>query len=174
MNREEKAKMEQKVKLLHFIKRIPIFSGLSEYHAKLILTICSKVVVPERGMLCHKGDASDSMFILLVGKLVVKIDDSTVVSTINPISSIGEMGVFTGESRSANVEAVEKCNLLMLSKRDLDTLVNKDAQFGVNIMRKVIEILSERIANDNIRISQFKDYVVSKEEIEELKKETDS
>lgn len=174
MDREQKEKIQQKVKLLHFIKRIPIFAELSEYHAKLILTICNKVVVPERGILCHKCDVSDSMFILLVGKLVVKIDDSTVVSTINPISSIGEMGVFTGEGRSANVEAVEKCNLLMLSKRDIDTLINRDAKFGVTIMRKVIKILSQRIADDNIRISQFKNYVVSNEEIEELKKETDS
>jgi len=114
------------------------------------------------------------MFILLVGKLVVKIDDSTIVSTINPISSIGEMGVFTGEARSANVEAVEKSNLLMLRKKDIDTLITRDSQFGVTIMRKVIQILSQRIADDNIRISEFKNYVVSKEEIEEIKKETDS
>ena len=166
MNKEEKAKIEQKVKLLHFIKKIPIFSDLTEYHAKLILTICNRIVVPQGGMLCNKGDTSDSMFILLMGKLVVKMDDNTVVSTINPISSIGEMGVFTGEPRTAKVEAVEKSSLLVLRKKDIDTLIIRDAKFGVTLMRKVIEVLSNRIKEDNIRMGQFKDYIVSKDEKE--------
>ena len=173
MDREEKAKIEQKVKLLHFIKKIPIFSDLSEYHAKLILTICSKIVVPEGELLCRKGENSNSMFILLMGKLVVKLEDSTVVSTINPISSIGEMGVFTGEPRSANVEAVEKSNLLILNKRDIEMLITRDSKFGVDIMRKVIEVLSKRIAEDNVRMSQFKNYVVSKEEMKGLQEESE-
>jgi len=166
MDREEKTKLEQKVKLLQFIKKIPIFSNLTEYHAKLILTICSKVVVPEGAVLCKKGDISDSMFILLTGKLIVKIDDGTVVSTIIPVNSIGEMGVFTGEPRTANVVAVEKSNLLTVTKHDIDVLINKDARFGISIMRKVIDILANRISEDNIRLQQFKSYVMKKEETE--------
>ena len=166
MNREEKMKLEQKIKLLQFIKKIPIFSNLNEYHAKLILTICTKVVAPAGAVLCKKGDEADSMFILLTGKLVVKIDDKTVVSTITDVSSIGEMGVFTGEPRTANVEAVEKTSLLMLRKIDMDKLINKDNQFGVAIMRKVIDILAERIADDNVRLQQFKAYIMKKEAAE--------
>ena len=126
MKEEEKARAEQKVKLVNFIQKIPVFSTLSPYKAKLILSLCSKIALEEKKILCKQGDSSDSMFILLQGKLAVKIKKSFTIATIHPVSSIGEMGVFTNEPRTATVEAMEKSILLCLQKSDLDKLVKVD------------------------------------------------
>ena len=164
MKEEEKARAEQKMKLVIFIQKIPVFSTLSPYKAKLILSLCSKIVLQEGNILCKQSDSSDSMFILLQGKLAVKIKNSVTLATIYTVSSIGEMGVFTGEQRTATVEAMEKSSLFCLQKSDLDKLIEKDHQFAVKIMRKVIEVLSERITEDNVKIREFQNYIIRQEE----------
>lgn len=163
MKEEEKARVEQKVRLLQFVQKIPVFSGLSLYKAKIILSLCTKKVVQEGEILCRQGEESNAMYILLSGKLDVTIKDSAPVATIHPVSSIGEMGVFTGEKRTATVQAMEKSNFLVLNKNDIERLIEKDSQFGLNIMRKVIHILSERIFDDNVKICEFQSSVISKE-----------
>jgi CRP/FNR family transcriptional regulator, cyclic AMP receptor protein len=163
MKEEEKARAEQKVQLLQFVKKIPIFSDLSMYKAKLILSFCSKRVLQKGEILCHQGCKSGSMFILLSGKLGVLIKGSGNVATINPVSSIGEMGIFTGEMRTATVKALENSFLLELNKSDIERLIEKDSHFGLNIMKKVIHILSERISSDNVKISKYQNYAISRE-----------
>jgi len=165
MKEEEKVRAKQKMKLVKYFQRIPVFSTLTIYQAKLILSLCSKIVLEEGNILCKQGENSDSMFILLQGKLAVKIKNSVTIATIYPVSSIGEMGVFTNESRTATVEAMEKSILFCLKKSDLNKLIEKDHQFAIKIMKKVIDVLSERITEDNVKIREFQNYIISQEEL---------
>ncbi len=164
MKEAEKNRAEQKIRLLHFIQKIPVFSDLSIYKAKIILSLCTKKILKEGEILCRQGEDSKSMYILLSGKLGVMIKGSAPIATIHPVSSIGEMGVFTGEKRTATVQAMEQSSLLVLNKSDIDKLIDKDSLFGLDIMRKVIHILSERINEDNVKIREFQSYVISQEE----------
>jgi CRP/FNR family transcriptional regulator, cyclic AMP receptor protein len=164
MKEEEKARAEQKVRLLQFIQKIPVFSDLSPYKAKIILSLCSKRILQEGELLCSQGEDSNSMYILLSGKLGVMIKGSAPIATIHPVSSIGEMGVFTGEKRTATVQAMAQSSFLVLHKSDLDKMIEKDSLFGLDIMRKVIHILSERISDDNVKIREFQSYVIGQEE----------
>ncbi len=164
MDENQRTKALRQAKILSFIRRIPVFSDLSVDRAKLILALCSKIDLNVGDVLCKLGGPSDAMFILLQGKLAVKIKDSATIATITPVSSIGEMGVFTGEPRTANVEAMEKSSLLCLKKLDIEKLIGKDPRFGVSIMRKVIHELSSRIREDNVKIREFQKYVIAQEE----------
>jgi CRP-like cAMP-binding protein len=160
----EHRKNEQKAKLLALIERIPIFSGLPIEGCGKILSLCSKVTLEEDDTLCRQGDQSDSMYILLFGKLAVRIENSSAIASIDPVTSIGEMGVFTGEPRSATVEAMERSALLRLSAEDMNRLIENSPELGVNIMRRVIRILAERVSADNTRIREFQNYLIEREE----------
>ena len=167
---EERLRAEQKVRLVVFLKKIPLFSDFPTSTLRKILLLCSKVTLEAGEILCKEGAASDSMYILLSGKLQVNIRSSDVpVATIDPVSSIGEMGVFTGETRSATVIATQKSALFSLKKGSLNIFISKDPDFGVRIMSKVIKTLSERIAADNIKMQGFQKYMISKEEVQEAK-----
>ena len=167
MNDQEKVQAGQKKKLLDFIRKIPIFSDISVYHAQLLLSRCKKFSLGERDILCNQGESSDSLFILLTGKLAVRIKNSVTIATLYPVTSIGELGVFTGQLRSATVEVMEKATLLRLEKTDVDQLVEKDPAFGVDLMRKVIKVLAERIAEDNVKIREFQNYIIKQEDEKE-------
>ncbi len=151
-------------KMLIVLKRIPVFSDLTENYKKMILSISQKKTLDAGEVLCKEGDDSNAMFILLVGKLSVKIVNSATVATINPIGTIGEMGVFTGETRSATVEAMGKSALLAIRSEDINALIEKEPQIGLSIMRKVIKILAQRIQDHNIRIREFQNYILNQDE----------
>ncbi len=167
MDNHEKTQAEQKKKLIDFIRKIPIFADLQPHYLQLVLSKCSKLTLYEKDILCAQGDPSDSMFILLKGKLAVRIKRSVPIATIYPGTSIGELGVFTGEPRSATVEVMEKAALLRLEKTDIDTLIENDPEFGVILMRRVIRILAERITEDNVKIREFQNYIIDQEENKE-------
>lgn len=163
MNSPESAQEESRARLLALIERIPIFSGLSAEDRTGILRLCTKITLDKGDILCNQGDVSDAMFILLVGKLAVRIANSSTIASIVPVTSIGEMGVFTGEPRTATVEAMEKSALLRLGAADLNGLIESRPTLGVSVMRKVIHTLSERVSADNIRIREFQNYLIELE-----------
>jgi len=157
-------KADQIRKLLVILSKIPIFEDLSIRYKRLILSISHRINLSKGGVLCNEGDVSDSMFILLVGKLSVSIKGSGTIATINPIGTIGEMGVFTDEKRSATVIAMTNCALLAIRAFDLKRLLESEPRFGTNIMRKVIKILAARIQEHNVRIREFQNYIISQED----------
>jgi hypothetical protein len=159
MNNDSDNKTEQKARLLELVEKIPVFSDLSIDNRNKIFALCSKMVLDKGEILFDEGDKSSALFILLLGKLVVKVDNSA-VAAIDPVTSIGEMGVFTGEPRSATIEAMEKSALLTLNKEDLDRFMEENPETGVKIMRRVIGILAGRVTTDNIRIREFQNYLL--------------
>ena len=166
MESSENEKNGQKNRMLMILERIPVFSDLSDSYKNMLLSISQKKTLDAGEVLCREGDESNAIFILLVGKLSVKITKSATVATINPIGTIGEMGVFTGETRSATVEAMEKSALLAIRADDINMLIQKEPLLGLIIMRKVIKILAQRIQDHNIRIREFQNYILSQEELE--------
>ncbi|MBN1291016.1 MAG: cyclic nucleotide-binding domain-containing protein [Candidatus Latescibacteria bacterium] len=164
MESADEDKKEQKNKMIKIIERIPVFADLSPVQKNKLLSISMKKTLEEGEILCKEGENSDAIFILLVGKLSVKIVNSATVATINPIGTIGEMGVFTGETRSATVEAMEKSALLAIRSEDINNLIGKEPMIGLSIMRRVIKILAKRIQDHNIRIREFQNYILSQDE----------
>jgi len=160
----ERKRSEQKARLTAFLQKIPLFSDLPPVTLRKILAVSSKIVIDEGQLLCKKGEKSNAMYILLSGRLAVKIGDTAPVATIEPINSIGEMGVFTGEPRTAYVQAMQKSALLLLSRNDMNALIRRDTDFGVKIMSKVIKILADRIGSDNQRMQEMQSYIISQEQ----------
>ena len=51
--------------------------------------------------LCVKADDSNQMFVLIAGELGIMSDDDKVLAALTPITTVGEMGMFTRQKRSA-------------------------------------------------------------------------
>ena len=154
---------DQQPQLMGILGKIPIFADLNERYKRLILSVSKRINIKKGSVLCREGDVSDSMYILLFGKLSVSIKGSGTIATINPIGTIGEMGVFTDEKRSASVIAMTDCALMLIRADDINRLIEKETAFGNRIMRKVIRIMADRIQEHNARIREFQNYIMSLE-----------
>ena len=148
--------MADKSKLLiNSLKKIPIFDALPPNSVNLLVSLCEPRSLKEGEELCTGGTPSDEMYILLAGELSVTTEGGMLVATLTPVTTVGEMGVITGQPRSATVTAVRACRVLVLKRDCFDTAIQDDAALNSRVMRNFIEILARRVADDNVRLREF-------------------
>ena len=138
--------------LIQLLKKIPLFDGLYPNQVRQLLSICHPKSLAEGDELCRSDTPSDEVYILLKGQLSVVTAEGLRVAAILPVTTVGEMGVITGQPRSATVEAVEESQVLSLKKAHFDALLDSDMDIAGHIYRNVIHILAGKLVNDNIHL----------------------
>jgi predicted acylesterase/phospholipase RssA/CRP-like cAMP-binding protein len=100
-------------------------------------------------ILFHQGDPETGLCILLSGRLqaaVYQADGGVrIVGEVAPGETVGEMGLFTGEPRSAEVKAVRDSELVKLSPAAFRRLADRCPQAVMEISRIVIQRLRRNI-----------------------------
>ena len=76
---------------------------------------------------------SDEMYILIAGELGVNGEDSVFLATLQPITAVGEMGIFNRQRRSASVEALKQSNVLVIEGGPFELMLRTDQPMRVNI-----------------------------------------
>ena len=69
----------------------------------------------------------------------------------DPITTVGEMGMFNRHKRSASVEAIKQSKVLVIERAHFEYLLRSEAEMRMGIYQNIIEILSSKIVNDNTR-----------------------
>ena len=138
------------------LEKIPVFRGLSFRQLKKILGICKKQTFSENDAVCLNGEESYKMFILIKGELRVIFEDGKELSRITPLGIVGEMGVFTGERRSASVLAANECIVFTIHKTELFRIFRLDGELGIKVLMNVIQDMSHKLKNNNILIEELK------------------
>jgi NTE family protein/lysophospholipid hydrolase len=96
-------------------------------------------------VLYRQGEDSDSFFVIISGRLQTRIGNKPsrqkIVGVMSQGECVGEMGVFTGEPRSATVVASRDCELLKFSKNEFDELTEKYPA----LMRHMTKLLITRL-----------------------------
>lgn len=85
-----------------------------------------------------EGDPGDFMYVLIEGQVEVKIKHDE-IGIFEPIEVFGEMALIDAQPRSATVVARTDCKLVRVNQSRFKMLVHKSPQFGVNVMRTMVE-----------------------------------
>lgn len=96
--------------------------------------------------LFSEGDPGDALYILLNGRLQVRLKDEKGKARFAEISkgeSVGEMALLSGENRSATVVAIRDCHLARLSKASFELFFERCPAVGLNLARLVIARFSK-------------------------------
>ena len=159
---------ERSSALIQIIKKIPVFEQLSPNQVQKLLSICVSRSCEADEVLCAHGTISEEMFVLITGELEVVTPDGTLVATVKPVTTVGEMGLVTRQERTATVRASKPARLLVLQKSSFENLLRNDVAAQARIYRNIIGILSERTLSDNARM---RDHLVEQVQQEERIKE---
>ena len=136
-------------RFIQIIDKIPMFQRLKPNQALEILKLCKPCAFSNREIVCEHGTRSAEMYILLNGKLVVTAPDATPLTTLSPVTIVGEMGLVTGRPRSATVIAEGPSSVFEISKLKFDIVLKKYPEIGSIIYRNIIHILSQRLDGNN-------------------------
>ncbi|MCZ6635291.1 MAG: cyclic nucleotide-binding domain-containing protein [bacterium] len=146
---------KQQHMLMKIIQKISVFEGLSIEEAQNVLMI-SKMRKMEAGeQIYGYGEKSLDMLVLIQGKLKVVSASGQDIVEISPGASIGEMGVFTGQPRSATIVAVDASLSLMIDRDRLQDLLKTELHMKATILENVVAELAYRLTEADQKLGKY-------------------
>ncbi len=129
------------------LKAVPLFASFPEDQLRVLATTVMRKSAPRSNTIMAGGDPTDSLYIVLSGRLKVMMSDSdgkeVILSILGPGEFFGEMGLIDEEPRSASVVTIEPCELLQLAKRDFNKCLAENFEMAMAVMRGLVRRLRE-------------------------------
>jgi CRP/FNR family cyclic AMP-dependent transcriptional regulator len=129
------------------LRNVPLFSVLPENQLALLTSAVSRKSFPRGTTIISTGDVTESLYVIISGRLKVMISDDegreVILAILGPNEFFGEMGLIDDAPRSASVAALEACELLSLSKRDFRRCLAENFEMAMTVMRGLVKRLRE-------------------------------
>ncbi len=132
---------EQKAALLAVLKRVPIFSSLSDSEFDFLTAHLVQRKYDVGELIFGEGDFCSGLYVVQSGN--VRIFKSSaggreqVLSIEGPSSSIAELPVFDGGNYPASAQAVTDSTLLFFSRQDFQALCVQHPEVALKVLRVV-------------------------------------
>lgn len=128
--------------ILERLSAVDIFAPLSvEETSMLAQAAVSHVFAPGETVI-RAGDAGSSMFVVHNGRVCVQINDNgklRTVATLNEGDFFGEMALFTGEPRTANVVALEETEVLEIGHKAMKRVFETNPDLVESLSYIIVE-----------------------------------
>lgn len=130
---------------------IALFSGLSEADMAAISSLAVTRSFPKNTLVIYEGDTSDSLYVVLSGKVKVFLSDEEGKEvTLNLQGAgeyFGELAILDEAPRSASVITTEDTKLAVLSKAAFEKCMEQHSTIALAIMRGLARRLRELTEN---------------------------
>ena len=107
---------------------------------------------PKNTVFITEGDSSDSVFVVLTGKVKVFISDTEghemILDTQGPGEYVGEMAL-DGNPRSASVMTLEPSTFAVVAREPIREAIRKDPDFALDMISKIID--RARLATNSVK-----------------------
>ncbi|MCD6413816.1 MAG: Crp/Fnr family transcriptional regulator [Elusimicrobia bacterium] len=156
------------MKKINILKKIPIFSRLSEAEMRNIIAVSSVVRFKNREIIFVENSPGDVLYIILRGKvLIYKTTEEGKKKTLAILSEsdfFGEMSILSPAPRSASAKALGNVELLQLYAQDFHRILKDNYQTSL----KIIDTLCNRLRSTNKQVEILSYQNVSKRIIQML------
>ncbi len=129
--------------LVERLSAVDIFAPLSVEETGTLAQASVRHVFAPGETVIRAGDAGSSMFVLHNGRVQVQVSENgqaRAVATLNEGDFFGEMALFTGEPRTANVVAVEETEVLEIGHEAMKRLFDTNP----DLVESLSYIIAER------------------------------
>lgn len=133
--------------LTSFLDRTQLLHFFPTHYKQQIAKHLIKLEFPKDKIIFKEGDPSDGLYLIAAGSVGAFISDPELgiefqVAKLGINECFGEMGLLTGEPRSATIRTLEDVVLYQLPSKVFFTLLNGSAQMAVELGK----ILAKRVA----------------------------
>ena len=129
------------------LRNVPLLSLLSDNELALLARVVTRKSFPRNSQILGAGDPTDSLYILISGRIKVFMGDldgkEVILSILGPNEFFGEMGLIDNSPRSANVVTLEPCELICISKPDFKRCLAENLEMAMTVMRGLVKRLRE-------------------------------
>ncbi len=129
------------------LRTVPLFAALPEEQLRTLVPVVTRRSAARGTPVIAAGDPTDSLYLVIAGRLKVIIADSegkeVILSILGPGEFFGEMGLIDDHPRSASVVAMEPCELIVLARRDFRRCLEENFEIAMGVMRGLVRRLRE-------------------------------
>jgi len=129
------------------LRNVPLLSVLSEQELDLLSRVVARKTYPRGSQILGAGGPTDSLYILISGRIKVFMSDldgrEVILSILGPNEFFGEMGLIDNSPRSANVVTLEPCELICISKADFKRCLADNFEMAMTVMRGLVKRLRD-------------------------------
>jgi len=135
------------------LTNVPLFSALRESELQSLLAHAAKKVVPKNTIVISEGDRTDSLYVILSGKVKVFLQDEEgkeiILNSQGPGEYFGEMALIDEEPRSASVMTTEMSIFMVVSKGDFRQCLADHPDMALSLIKGLSHRL--RLLTENVR-----------------------
>lgn len=133
---------------MNLLKKIPLFSSFSEEDLQDLSRLIRRKSLSKGEALFRRGDEGTALYVVSQGRIKVSLSrrlDKVALAILGQGEFVGEMALLDGQTRSADVVALEASQLYVLNRKDfLSFLIN-----NANAVRAILFSLSMRLRKTN-------------------------
>jgi CRP/FNR family cyclic AMP-dependent transcriptional regulator len=123
------------------LKRVPLFSGLSQRQLRQLAKDFSERRVPVGALLARQGEMSGVAFFVIAEGEAAVIVDGTRVDTMGPGDHFGELAMISQRERMATVEALTPMRCHTIQFWDFRAFAKKNPDVMWKLLQHVAGIL---------------------------------
>lgn len=136
-------------------RRVRIFGGLTDVQIGRIRAVCRELPYAAGEVVFEQHSTDQALFIVLEGRVDIRIGDGPVLATVTPGEIFGELALIDDLPRSAGAVAAAASSLLVVRQSDFQDLVRRDPELGAVVLRNIALTLSERLRETNRRVDDL-------------------
>ena len=129
------------------LANVPLFAMLNGGQLQTLATVMTRRSFAKARAVLNAGDATDSLYIILAGRVKVQREDDegkeVILSVLGPGEYFGEMGLLDESPRSASVVTLEPCEFTTMTKESFIDFMGKNADMAMVIMRGLVKRLRD-------------------------------
>jgi CRP/FNR family cyclic AMP-dependent transcriptional regulator len=129
------------------LRNVPLLSVLNQDELALLSRVVSRRSYARGSLILGAGDPTDSLYVLISGRIKVFMSDmegkEVILAILGPNEFVGEMGLIDNSPRSANVVALEPCEVVCISKPDFKRCLAENFEMAMTVMRGLVKRLRE-------------------------------
>ena len=125
------------------LRSVPLFDGVAEAELRALAERTVTRSYPKQAIIVTEGDDTDSLYLILAGRVKVYLSDETgkelILAIKGPGQYFGEM-VLDSQPRSASVMTLEPAQFAILSRADFKAFLLRHAEVALQLIENLIRV----------------------------------
>lgn len=139
------------------LRSMELFRGLNDQEIASVAAVCGTRHYDWGELVFAEGSVGDELFIIREGKVAIVAggrgcNPATLLQVVEPYQVFGELGLIDQDSRAASVRSISDCEILVLTRADLDRVFESNHRIGEVVMRNIAAIVARRLRKTNLQL----------------------
>ncbi|MCB1922504.1 MAG: cyclic nucleotide-binding domain-containing protein [Gammaproteobacteria bacterium] len=145
------------------IRESPLGADLSDPQCRALAEAASAICLDQDALLLEEGHSDDTLYVVVSGKLEVYRTagggEHVPLQTLHEGDMAGILGFVDGVAHTAAIRSAGHCELIALSRADLESFLTTDPQLVYEVMRAVVRAVHRIVGRMNAQFVEMSNYI---------------